>query len=309
MARRLAFATFALSFALPVLAQQPVYPSFPPPPAPSGENAPHPVTPDATGDQQNQATPEPGADPQDQNPQAQNPQAQVPQKPSPYPQAPYPDQQYPADGQNYPQQSPYPQQPQQQPPYQQQAPYPQQPSYPPMADYRAGSLGWVPQGMEALGRTAAFHTDFTFDRTMLQLASGVWDGPMDPETASAINRLDGISVHIYHYAAPGMYDPRLLEVVRRQYSVLGWQHLVTAHSRSTGGNTDLWISFHNMRATGAVVLFQSGTNLNLIAFSGNLSPLDLLHLRGHFGIPRFSGDRFVAAPGPSARYAPPRPPR
>jgi hypothetical protein len=24
--------------------------------------------------------------------------------------------------------------------------------------------------------------------------------------------------------------------------------------------------------------------------AGNLSPLDLLHLRGHFGIPRFEGD-------------------
>jgi hypothetical protein len=303
MARRLALATLALFFALPVLAQQPVYPSFPPPPAPSGENAPHPVAPDAAGDQQNQAPPDQGAYPQDQNPQAQNPTPQAPQKPSPYPQGQYPDQQYPADGQGYPQQSPYPQQPQQQ------SPYPQQPPYPPAAAYQPGFLGWVPQGMEALGRTAAFHTDFTFDRTMLQLASGVWDGPVDPVTASAINRLDGISVHVYHYAAPGMYDPRLIDVVRRQYSALGWQHLVTAHSRSPGGATDLWISFHNMRATGAVVLFQSATNLNLIAFSGNLSPLDLLHLRGHFGIPRFPGDRFVPAPGPSARYAPPPPPR
>jgi hypothetical protein len=24
--------------------------------------------------------------------------------------------------------------------------------------------------------------------------------------------------------------------------------------------------------------------------AGNLSPLDLLHLRGHFGIPKFDGD-------------------
>jgi hypothetical protein len=303
MACRSALATLALSFALPVLAQQPVYPTFPPPPEPSAQNAPHPVTPDAPGDAQNQAPlngqGDEGVDPQDQNAPAQNPQdqlpGQAPRKPSPYPQPQYPDQQYPADGQNYPQQ---------QPPYPQPGPYPQQP-YPPAAGYQPGYLGWVPQGMDALGRTAAFHTDFTFDRTMLQLASGAWDGPVDPATASAINRLDGISVHIYHYAAPGMYDPRLLEVVRRQYSALGWQHLVTAHSRSTGGATDLWISFHNLRATGAVVLFQSATNLNLIAFSGNLSPIDLLHLRGHFGIPRFPGDRFEPAPGPSARYAPP----
>jgi hypothetical protein len=159
--------------------------------------------------------------------------------------------------------------------------------------------------MGALARTAAFHTDFTFDRSMLQLAGGLWQGSGDPGFAAAMSRLDGISVHSYHYAAPGMYDPRLLEAVRRQYTAMGWQHLVTSHSASVDGATDLWISFHNMRATGAVVLFQSPTNLNLIAFSGNLSPLDMLHLRGHFGIPRFPGDHFVPAPGPAARVAPP----
>jgi hypothetical protein len=161
--------------------------------------------------------------------------------------------------------------------------------------------------MGALARTAAFHTDFTFDRAMLQLASGIWEAPSDPGLAAAMSRLDGISVHSYHYAAPGMYDPRLLDAVKRQYTAMGWQHLVANHSRSTDGATDLWISFHNMRATGAVVLFQSPTNLNLIAFSGNLSPLDLLHLRGHFGIPRFEGDHFVPAPGSAARVTPPPP--
>jgi hypothetical protein len=28
----------------------------------------------------------------------------------------------------------------------------------------------------------------------------------------------------------------------------------------------------------------------LATVAGNLSPVDLLHLRGHFGIPRFEGD-------------------
>jgi hypothetical protein len=290
MARRAVLAAAVLSLAIPALAQQPVYPNYPPPPPPSGENAPHTQPPDQTGQQDYPQQ-------QDQQPDQVN---QAPQKPSPYPQEneqqggqPYGQQ--PAPAQPYPQQSsPYPQQ---------SAPYPQQsaPAYPPSG----ALLNWVPRGMEALGRTAAFHTDFTFDRSMLQLASGLWEGPGDPAFSDAVNRLDGISIHSYHYAAPGMYDPRLLDAVRRQYSALGWEHLVTAHSAANGGATDLWISFHHMRATGAVVLFQSPTNLNLIAFSGNLSPLDLLHLRGHFGIPRFQGDRFVPAPGPAARNAPP----
>jgi hypothetical protein len=279
MASRALLAAVVLCVAIPVLAQQPVYPSYPPPPPPSGDNAPHTQPQDQT-DQQYPDQTQPGQ--------------QTPQKPSPYP--PNDTRSGPQTGQTqpYPQQSAPPQQP-----------YPQSaaPAYPPPGGY----LGWIPQGMGALARTAAFHTDFTFDRAMLQLASGIWEAPSDPGLAAAMSRLDGISVHSYHYAAPGMYDPRLLDAVKRQYTAMGWQHLVANHSRSTDGATDLWISFHNMRATGAVVLFQSPTNLNLIAFSGNLSPLDLLHLRGHFGIPRFEGDHFVPAPGPAARVTPPPP--
>lgn len=213
-----------------------------------------------------------------------------------------PDQQDYPDQQNYPNQqaqkpSPYPQSNE---PYGQAVPQ-QAPAYPPPDN----ALNWVPLGMQALARTAAFHTDFTFDRYMLQLANGLWEGGGNPGLTAAINRLDGISIHSYHYAAPGMYDPRLLDAVRRQYSALGWEHLVAAHSAGSDGATDLWISFHHMQATGAVVLFQSPTNLNLIAFSGNLSPLDLLHLRGHFGIPRFPGNRFVPAPGQAAHAGPP----
>jgi hypothetical protein len=295
MARHAFFAAIVLSVALPVLAQQPVYPNYPPPPPASGDNAPHTAPPDQA-DQQDYPGPSVPGQQQDQQPQAN----QVPQKPSPYPPGSEqgsdagPDQ----SGQPWGQ-APYPQQTY--PPYPQTNPQQSAPAYP----LSSNSLSWVPQGMEALGRTAAFHTDFTFDRSMLQLASGMWEGPSDPALADAISRLDGISVHSYHYAAPGMYDARLLNIVRRQYTAMGWQHLVTAHSASTGGATDLWISFHHMRATGAVVLFQSPTNLNLIAFSGNLSPLDVLHLRGHFGIPRFTGDHFAPAPGTAARVAPP----
>ena len=43
-------------------------------------------------------------------------------------------------------------------------------------------LNWVPQGFEVLGQRAAFHTDFTFDRSMLQVAS-YFVGDADPECA------------------------------------------------------------------------------------------------------------------------------
>jgi Domain of unknown function (DUF4252) len=167
------------------------------------------------------------------------------------------------------------------------------------------SLNWVPQGFEVLGQRAAFHTDFTFDRSMLQLA-GYFVGDADQQTRNAIAKLNGISVHSYHFSAPGQYDPAALDRIRKQCEALGWKHLVTAHAKGdpfNQGQTDLWINVQHMDVTGMMVLFSGSKDLNLIALNGDISTLDLLHLRGHFGIPRFPGDHFE--PGPSERARPP----
>jgi len=152
---------------------------------------------------------------------------------------------------------------------------------------------WIPQGMDALGRHASFHTDFTFDKQMLDLASGFTG---DEETQRIVAQLRGISVHLYRYPDPGLYDPAALDAVRAQYHDRGWKHLVTAQAHAASANpgrTDLWIRFEHGNVEGMVLLMASPTNLDLVAVNGTLSPLDLLHLRGHFGIPRFSGDNFV----------------
>src|SRR5271163_5169129 len=172
-------------------------------------------------------------------------------------------------------------------------------------------LSWIPQGFEALGQRAAFHTDFTFDRSMLQLA-GYFVGDADQETRNAIAKLNSISVHSYHFAGPGLYDPATLDLIRRQYEAAGWRHLVAAHSKSdpfSTGQTDLWINFAHMDVTGMMVLISGPKDLNLVALDGDISTVDLLHLRGHFGIPRFSGDRFESGKGSPARppYVAPAP--
>ena len=162
---------------------------------------------------------------------------------------------------------------------------------------------FLPQGFEALGQKAAFHTDFTFDRSMLQLA-GYFVGDADPGTRAAIAKLDSISVHSYHFAGPGLYDPAALDQLRREYESAGWRHLVAAHGKGDpfdAGQTDLWINFAHMDVTGMMVLVSSSKDLNLIALNGDISTVDLLHLRGHFGIPRFSGDGFVPGPREKAR--------
>jgi hypothetical protein len=172
-------------------------------------------------------------------------------------------------------------------------------------------LNWVPQGFEVLGQRAAFHTDFTFDRSMLQVAS-FFVGDADPEARAAIAKLNGISVHSYHYASPGLYDPAALDMIRRQFEASGWRHLVAAHGKGDPFNpnqTDLWINFAHMDVTGMMVLISGPKDLNLVALDGDISTVDLLHLRGHFGIPRFSGDRFEPGKGSPARppYVAPAP--
>jgi hypothetical protein len=174
-------------------------------------------------------------------------------------------------------------------------------------------MGWIPQGFEVLGQRAAFHTDFTFDRSMLQLA-GYFIGDADQEARNAIAKLNGISVHSYHFASPGLYDPAALDLIRRQYEAAGWRHLVAAHGKGdpfNPGQTDLWINVSHMDVTGMMVLVSAPKDLNLIALNGDISTLDLLHLRGHFGIPRFSGDGFVPGPSAGARrpYVSPAPDR
>ena len=149
---------------------------------------------------------------------------------------------------------------------------------------------WIPQGMEALARRATFHTDFTFDKSMLDMANNFVG---DEETRQAIAKLRGISVHSYKFSAPGLYDPSALDAVRAQYRDRGWKHLVTSQSyvaTPSQARTDVWVRFEHANVEGMVLLVANQTNLNLVAINGTLSPLDLLHLRGHFGIPRFDGD-------------------
>ncbi len=177
---------------------------------------------------------------------------------------------------------------------------------PPPPQYDALTL--IPLGLTALAQQASWHTDFTFDRSMLALAGNL--GNLDDQTRQTIARLNGIAVHLYRFPAPGAYDPAAIDAVRAQYNSLGWKHVVTANrfpdaqgsGQPTGqgapgplipsgpGRTDVWLQNRGANFAGAAILLAGPTNVNLITVSGDIQTLDLLHLRGHFGIPRFPDD-------------------
>ena len=86
---------------------------------------------------------------------------------------------------------------------------------------------------------------------------------------------------------------REVDSIRAAYHLRGWKHLVTttkAGGPVHNGTTDVWVVMDGVNVRGAVVLAETPKSLTLVTVAGNLSPVDLLHLRGHFGIPRFDGD-------------------
>jgi len=171
----------------------------------------------------------------------------------------------------------------------------------------------TPQAIEALAARATFHTDMTFDESMLHAASQI----MPDEDRPIIAKLRSISVHEFRYSAPGLYDPAALEGLRMQFYGNGWNHLVTkqsapravvstdpetgltvAHAEPQADpmRTDVWVRMNHADFDGAVVMVANQRNVNVIVIDGMLSPLDLLHLRGHFGIPRFSAQGYEQSP-------------
>jgi hypothetical protein len=147
--------------------------------------------------------------------------------------------------------------------------------------------------MDALAAQATFHTDFTFDQSMLHAMSQT----LPDEDKPIVAKLHSITVHSFRYSAPGEYDPAALDAVRALYKTGGWEH-VGGHNpgaKKTGApldptRTDVWVRTSGENLAGAVVLVANEKNINLVYIDGVISPLDLLHLRGHFGIPKYQND-------------------
>ena len=154
-------------------------------------------------------------------------------------------------------------------------------------------LEWTPPALAQLSTEAAVKSSFTLDRSLLGAAAGMV--PEDePDTRRAIRKLDGVSVHLLRFGHEGMVDEPLVDSIRDAYHLRGWKHLVTTTSAGGpvhSGTTDVWLVLDGVNIRGAVVMAETPRSLTLVTVAGNVSPVDILHLRGHFGIPRFDGDR------------------
>lgn len=178
-----------------------------------------------------------------------------------------------------------------------------QPSPPPMR--REPLQEWTPDAIAYLRQAASSKTEFNLDHSMVVLASKMDDN--DPDVRRIIAGVDGISVHHFRFPGYGMYDPRILADVRQQYRAAGWQHVSGSRSRDGGtGATDIWVRLDNMTIRDVAVLSAGANQVNFVSISCAISPIDLAHLGGHFGIPPIQGGVVLPRARNNANQYPPQ---
>jgi hypothetical protein len=156
---------------------------------------------------------------------------------------------------------------------------------------------WVPDGIAALGQQASRKTAFEIERPLLELASRL-EGD-NPDLRRVVAGVNGIAVRSYGFADGAAADPATIEAIGRQYQDAGWLHLVSKRGNNAGGTTDLWLRMEGATIRQIAVLLVRARQVDFVAVSGAISPLDLLHLSGHFGIPKM--DSGLAVPLPQSR--------
>jgi hypothetical protein len=163
----------------------------------------------------------------------------------------------------------------------------------------------VSENLMNLADQPATHTGVVFDRSMMQIVQGVLEqGGLDEDRAAAA--LSSISYDNYRYKEPAFYTPETMASIVETFHRAGWKHLVNGNQ--TPGNeaqprtaiTDVWLHFSGADIDHVTVLIRATRGMNLIQVAGDLRPLDLIHLSGHFGIPKVDPNA-VMVPAPGGR--------
>ena len=156
---------------------------------------------------------------------------------------------------------------------------------------------WSPQGLESLRNSATSKTEFTLDHSMLVLASKL--DPDNEDLRRVIAGVSGVSVHSFKFSGKASYDPDALRALKEDYRSAGWKQVMNDEKIMGQGTTSLWMRMENNAISNVAVLVAKPAEVDFVAVSGSISPMDLSHLGGHFGIPKIEGG--VMVPNGSGR--------
>jgi len=163
----------------------------------------------------------------------------------------------------------------------------------------------VLDNLTTLADQPATHTGVVFDRSTLQIVQGVLEqGGLTSDRAAAA--LTSISYDTYRYKEPAFYTPETFASIVQTFHRAGWKHLVNGNQTPANeaqpqtAIADIWLHFSGADIDHVTVLIRGARDMNLIQVAGDLRPLDLLHLSGHFGIPKVDPNA-IMVPAPDNR--------
>jgi hypothetical protein len=156
---------------------------------------------------------------------------------------------------------------------------------------------WTPRAVEDLRQKASSKTEFTLDHSMLVFASKLDSD--DEDLRRVIAGVNGVSVRSYRFSGPGMYDLAALGSVKDEYRAAGWKQVMNKDKEAGREVTNVWMRLENNAISNVAVLQARATEVDFVVVSGSISPADLSHLSGHFGIPKIEGG--VVVPNTSRR--------
>jgi hypothetical protein len=159
----------------------------------------------------------------------------------------------------------------------------------------------VHDAIEGLCSTPATRTSFTLDRDMLATANSYLNGGEGPA-----GQLNSISIENDRFRGPAFYIPENMHALEETFRAAGWKHLVDQNASPreqaspTRTYTDLWLHFHDLEIDDVMVLIRGPREMSVVEVNGELRPLDLVHLSGHFGIPKVDPNA-VMVPAPDGK--------
>jgi hypothetical protein len=154
----------------------------------------------------------------------------------------------------------------------------------------------VADALGGLSSQRSTATTITFDRQML-------DAMLGGDRAAGFN---GVSFEHYQYPDAVFYIPEEMHSLEQAYHAAGWSHLIDSKvgPRESASPTkpiaDIWFHWSGGEIDHVTVLIRGRKEMNVVHVSGLLRPMDLVHISGHFGIPKVDPGA-VMVPAPPGR--------